>query len=85
MHRGALKSVVTQGKFTQDMITATIGEIVCGKVDGKIKDGERIVCVPIGTGAMDVAVATAVYEKAMKLGLGDPYVFNKNVEIEPKR
>ena len=85
MHRGALKSVVSQGKFTEDMITATIGEIVCGKADGRIKDGERIVCVPIGTGAMDVAVATAVYEKAVRLGLGDEYVFNEKVEIEPKR
>lgn len=81
MHRGALKSVVDQGKFTRDMITATIGEIVCGKIDGKIKENERIVCVPIGTGAMDVAVATDVYEKAEKLNLGVPYVFNKDVEI----
>lgn len=85
MHRGALKSVVDQGKFTQDMLTATIGELVCGKADGRISDKERIVCIPIGTGAMDVAVATSVYEKALERSLGDPYVFNENVEVAPKR
>jgi ornithine cyclodeaminase/alanine dehydrogenase len=77
--------VVDQGKFKQEMITGTIGEVVCGKIDGKVKNNERIVCIPIGTGAMDVAVATAVFEKATKLNMFDQYVFNKDVEIEPKR
>ncbi|MDL2263613.1 ornithine cyclodeaminase family protein [Synergistaceae bacterium OttesenSCG-928-I11] len=81
MHRGSLKSVVDQGKFTEDMITATIGEVVTGKKGGHIKPTERIVCIPIGTGAMDVAVATAVFEKAKKQGIGAPFVFNENVEI----
>lgn len=85
MHRGALKGVVSEGRFTEERITATIGEIVCGKVDGKIREGERIVCIPIGTGAMDVAVATAVYEKALKLNLGENYVFNRKLEIDLKR
>ena len=85
MHRGALKSVVDTKQFTEDMLSGTIGELVAGKKDGHIKEGERIVCIPIGTGAMDVAVATKVYEKALKLGLGDSYVFNKKTEVEPKR
>lgn len=80
MHRGALKSVVDQGKFSKESLTATIGEIVCGKVNGRINKNERIVCIPIGTGAMDVAVATAVYEKTVAAGLGDPYIFNNDVE-----
>ncbi len=85
MHRGSLKSVVDQGKFTESMITGTIGEIVCGKKSGRIQAGERIVCIPIGTGAMDVAVATAVYEKAMQQGEGESFVFNTDVEVTPKR
>ena len=80
MHRGALKSVVDQGKFTESMIAATIGEVVAGRKEGRIKSGERIVCVPIGTGAMDVAVATRVYEKAKERGIGGAFVFNRNVE-----
>lgn len=80
MHRGALKSVVDQGRFTEDMITATIGEVVTGKKGGgKIRGNERIVCVLIGTGAMDVAVATRVYEKALAAGIGESYVFNRDV------
>lgn len=85
MHRGALKSVVDQGKFTKEMLTATIGEVVAGKLDGRICLGEKIVCVPIGTGAMDVAVATRIYEKASELGLGGSFIFNKKMEVEPKR
>ena len=34
---------------------------------------------------MDVAVATAIFEKATKLDMFDQYVFNKDVEVEPKR
>ena len=85
LHRGALKNIVDTGKFNREMITATIGELVAGKVDGHIKEGEKIVCVPIGTGAMDVAVATKVYEKAKALGLGSSFVFNDDTEVEPKR
>lgn len=81
MHRGALKSVVDQGKFTEEMISSTIGEIVAGKKGGRIQPNERIVCVPIGTGAMDVAVATRVYEKACQRGIGGSFVFNRSVEV----
>ena len=85
LHRGALKSVVDQGRFGEPNIAATIGEVVCGKVDGRIKPDERVVCIPIGTGAMDVAVATTVYRKALEKGMGQSFVFNESVEVEPKR
>ena len=81
MHRGALKSVVDSGKFKKENISATIGELVCGKKEYHISPDEKIVCVPIGTGAMDVAVATMIYEKAMAQNFGEPYVFNNAVEI----
>ena len=85
LHRGALKGIVDEGKFARENITATIGELVAGKVNGHVKEGEKIVCIPIGTGAMDVAVATRIYEKAEKLGLGGSFVFNEKTEVEPKR
>ncbi len=70
LHRGALKDLNQQGKLTERDITATIGELVKGSVSiGPIID-RKIICVPIGTGAMDVAVAGIFYEKATALGLG---------------
>jgi len=36
---------------------------------------ERILCIPIGTGAMDVAIATVALQKAEKRGLGGRFSF----------
>ena len=76
LHRGSLKSVVDQGKFSHDDLYGTIGEIVAGKKPGRESEEEIIVCIPIGTGAMDVSCATFVYEKALKEGRGSPFDFN---------
>ncbi|MBI4537038.1 MAG: hypothetical protein HY712_03670 [candidate division NC10 bacterium] len=54
-------------------IHATIGEVVAGKKPGRTSLGERILCVPIGTGAMDIAVAAVAYERAAAKGLGGEY------------
>jgi len=75
-HRGALKSVVEQGKFTRGNLYGTIGEIVSGKKEGRESEDEIIVCIPIGTGAMDVTCATVVYEKALKNKKGFQFQFN---------
>ena len=81
MHRGAMKSVVDAGKFKEENISATIGELVCGKKEYRISPDEKIVCIPIGTGAMDIAVATMIYEKVKEQNLGESFVFNNAVEI----
>lgn len=75
LHRGALKSVVEKGKFAENDIYATIGEVVSGK-KGRDSKEEVIVCVAIGTGAMDVTCATVVYEKAQAQGRGLPFSFD---------
>ncbi len=75
LHRGALKELNEKGKITEDNIYSTIGEIAAGKKRGRTLDNERLLCIPIGTGAMDVAVATVVYERAVKKGLGGKFSF----------
>lgn len=70
LHRGALKNLSQQGKITEKDITTTIGELANGSVSlGDISD-KRMICIPIGTGAMDVAVAGIFYERAIAQGLG---------------
>jgi ornithine cyclodeaminase/alanine dehydrogenase len=66
LHRGALKDLVDRGKLREENIYATIGEVVAGKKEGLENDRQRILCVPIGTGAMDIACAAVVYNKAIE-------------------
>jgi ornithine cyclodeaminase/alanine dehydrogenase len=75
LHRGALKDVVNQGKLGEKDIYATIGEVVAGKKKGLENDRQRIVCVPIGTGAMDISCAAVVYKKALEQKLGVEFAF----------
>lgn len=74
-HRGALRDVHAAGKITERHIHATIGEMVAGKKPGRTSPTERILCVPLGTGAMDIAVATVAYRRALERGLGQPFAF----------
>lgn len=80
-HRGALKSVVEQKKFKLDDLYATIGEVVSGKKKGRTSADDVIVCIPIGTGAMDVTCATVVYERARNQGKGIPFDFAPSFQI----
>lgn len=75
LHRGALKELSDRGKITEKDIYATIGEIAVGKKKGRTSDSERILCIPIGTGAMDVAVATVACQRALERGLGGKFDF----------
>ena len=75
LHRGALKGLVEAGKFQESDIDATIGEVVAGKKPGRLSDGDRVLCIPIGTGAMDIAVATVILKRAKEKGLGGHFDF----------
>jgi alanine dehydrogenase len=76
LHRGALKELNQEGKITEDSIYATIGEIAAGRKKGRDTEKDRILCIPIGTGALDVAVATVVYRKAVEKGVGEEFSFS---------
>jgi alanine dehydrogenase len=75
LHRGALRELSEAGKLTERSIYATIGEVVAGKKPGRASDTQNIVCIPIGTGAMDIAVATVAYQRALEKGRGGRYPF----------
>ena len=75
LHRGALRELSEAGRITEKHIYATIGEVVAGKKPGRTSATERIVCIPIGTGAMDIAVATVAYQRALDQKLGGRYAF----------
>lgn len=73
LHRGALKALADEGKLTPDSITTTIGDLALGTYDlGDVSD-KRILCLPIGTGAMDVAVAEIAYQRMVEKGMGTDF------------
>lgn len=75
LHRGVLKGLVDKNKIGEQDIYTTIGELAAGKKKGREALDERILCVPIGTGAMDVAIATVVLKKAIKKNIGSSFLF----------
>lgn len=75
LHRGALAELNEAGRITEENIYATIGELAVGLKPGRIGKDERYLCIPIGTGAMDIAVATVAYQKAAEKGLGGKFAF----------
>lgn len=78
LHRGALKSLNSQGIITEEHITTTIGELAVGKADVGDLSNVITLCIPIGTGAVDVAVAARAYEKAVEQGIGETFTFFDN-------
>ncbi len=75
LHRGALRELSEAGQITERNISATIGEVVAGKKPGRTAATDRILCVPIGTGAMDIAVATVAYQRALEARAGGRFTF----------
>jgi alanine dehydrogenase len=75
LHRGALKELSEKGSLSEDNIYATIGELAAGKKIVDSPETQRILCVPIGTGAMDIAVAKVVLDKAKENNLGGQFSF----------
>jgi len=48
---------------------------VTGKRPGRTSASQRILCIPLGTGALDIAVATVAYRRAVERGLGEKFSF----------
>ena len=70
LHRGALKSLADAGKLTPESITTTIGELAVGAFDLGDISQKRILCLPIGTGALDVSLAGIAYDRMVEKGMG---------------
>lgn len=75
LHRGALKHLTNEGKLSEDNIFATLGDLAIGKVTPGDLSSDITICIPIGTGAMDVAIAGEVYKRALDKGMGENFNF----------
>lgn len=77
LNRGAFKSLHEEGKIGPEDFYATFGELSSQTKALPGLDQEITLCIPIGTGAVDVAVAAEVYKKAKDKGLGTYFNFMK--------
>lgn len=75
LHRGVLKELTHDGKISDKDIYCTLGELAAKKVTLSDYSQERIICIPIGTGALDVAVAEVVRQRAMERNIGTDFEF----------
>lgn len=77
LHRGVLKPLTQSGKISKENIHSTLGELAANKVKLDDISNEIIVCIPIGTGALDVAVAEVVRQRALEQGVGTHFDFSQ--------
>ncbi|MBP1992463.1 ornithine cyclodeaminase family protein [Paenibacillus eucommiae] len=74
LHRGALKKLHAEGLIEEKHLYATIGELAVGTKTVEDENG-RILCIPIGTGALDVAIGQVVLDRIKAQGGGFSFSF----------
>jgi alanine dehydrogenase len=62
-HLGELRGFAESGRLTRADVHAEIGETVAGLRSGRESDDEHILVVPIGLGALDIALARVAYDR----------------------
>lgn len=67
---GDLLVPLSQGVIDKEKIYSELGAIVNGSRPGRESDAEITLYESLGFAALDLAVAIAVYEKSMEMGLG---------------
>jgi alanine dehydrogenase len=61
---------IREGRFAPEHVVAELGEVVSGRVPGRISDQEVTVFKSLGLAAEDLAAADLAYRRARALGLG---------------
>jgi len=67
---GSLRAHVEAGKLSEATLHAELGEIVAGKQVGREREDETILLWHRGLSLSDIALGSAMLEKAARLGIG---------------
>lgn len=77
MHRGALQDAFDKDLIDQNDVDATIGGLASGRVAiGDMTDAITL-CVPVGMGALDIAVAGTLAKRAKEQNIGNEFDFKQ--------
>lgn len=71
-HSGEINVVLSKGLISERDIYATLGEVLTQKKQGRVSDKEITVFDSTGLAIQDIACARLVYQKAIKLKIGNP-------------
>jgi alanine dehydrogenase len=69
-HSGEINVPLSRGHIKRESVYATLGEIVCGKREGRTSPEEITVFDSTGLAIQDMAVARKVFERAVDQGIG---------------
>ena len=67
---GELRDALAAGQITTDAIIGEIGELLLGRIKGRLDSSDITLYKSLGMAAQDLAAATAALEGARSLGLG---------------
>lgn len=67
---GDLIIPIRKGTYSKERVTGEIGELLLGKVPGRVSEDEITVFDTVGTAVLDVVTAHSIYNKALQLGIG---------------
>ncbi len=70
VHGGELNVPIAEGKFKVEQIAATLGEVITGARPGRLHATDITVFDSTGLAIQDLALAGALYERALERGLG---------------
>ena len=71
---GDLHHAISAGVMSVEEVHAELGEVICGRREGRVSEDEVIVFDSTGTGLQDVAAAIAAYERALAEKAGVPLI-----------
>ncbi|MHA1490548.1 MAG: ornithine cyclodeaminase family protein [Promethearchaeota archaeon] len=72
---GELHHALNSGIITKERVHGELGQVIAGKVAGRVSDDEIIIYDATGTALQDTAAAAICYEKAIKNGIGRYFNF----------
>lgn len=61
---------IQKGLIDESKINGELGEVICGKIQGRISEDEITIYETVGIAVMDVVTAYKIYEKAAKAKIG---------------
>ena len=61
---------MAEGRFSEEMIAGELGDLLLGRVAGRIDKKEITLMKTVGFATLDIVIAHKVYEKALKAGIG---------------
>lgn len=62
---------IKKGVFSQEKISGELGEVIAGKVPGRVNDDEITIFKTTGSAVLDLVTAQRIYEEAIEKGIGN--------------